>query len=64
VLLDDRDERAGAKFKDSELIGIPVRVAIGAKSLANGEMELTLRREGGKEAVPVSSIVERVLGLL
>ena len=61
VLLDDRDERAGAKFKDSELIGIPIRVAIGAKSLANGEMELTVRRDGGKTPVQVEHVVNRVL---
>jgi len=64
VLLDDRDERPGSKFKDSELIGIPVRVAVGGKSLANGEVELTVRREGGKTPIPVGEAVERVLALL
>jgi len=64
VLLDDRDERPGSKFKDSELIGIPVRVAVGGKSLANGEVELTVRREGGKTPIPVTEAVERVLALL
>ncbi|MBM3838634.1 MAG: proline--tRNA ligase [Verrucomicrobia bacterium] len=43
VLLDDRDERPGVKFKDSELIGIPIRVAIGEKSLSRGEVEIKLR---------------------
>jgi prolyl-tRNA synthetase len=43
VLLDDRDERAGVKFKDSELIGIPVRIGIGEKSLAKGEVEIKIR---------------------
>ncbi len=64
VLLDDRDERPGSKFKDSELIGIPVRVAVGGKSLANGEVELTVRHEGGKTPIPVDEAVERVLTLL
>ena len=64
VLLDDRDERPGSKFKDSELIGIPVRLTIGGKSLANGEVELTERSEGVKKPVPVDEAVERVLELL
>jgi prolyl-tRNA synthetase len=61
VILDDRDERPGFKFKDSELVGFPVRLAIGEKSLAKGEVEL--KRRGGQmtlikaeEAVP--NIVE------
>jgi prolyl-tRNA synthetase len=43
VLLDDRDERPGVKFKDSELIGIPLRIAIGEKSLAKGVVEIKPR---------------------
>jgi prolyl-tRNA synthetase len=43
VLLDDRDERPGVKFKDSELIGFPIRLAIGDKSLAKGQVEFKLR---------------------
>ena len=46
VLLDDRDERAGVKFKDADLIGIPMRVTIGPKNLAVGKMELKLRGTG------------------
>ncbi len=46
VLLDDRDERAGFKFKDADLIGVPVRITIGKKSLAEGVVELK-RRDGG-----------------
>jgi len=64
VLLDDRNERPGSKFKDSELIGIPLRVAVGGKSLANGDVELTVRREGGKSPIPVDEAVSRVLELL
>jgi prolyl-tRNA synthetase len=40
---DDRDERPGVKFKDSELVGFPVRVGIGEKSLAKGEVEVKVR---------------------
>ena len=45
VLLDDRDERPGVKFKDADLIGFPLRIAVGAKSLANGQIEWSTRRE-------------------
>ena len=63
VILDDRDERPGVKFKDSELVGFPIRVGIGEKSLAKGEVELKTR--GGQlVAVPVGEIVARVLGLI
>jgi prolyl-tRNA synthetase len=44
VLYDDRDERAGFKFKDADLIGVPLRVVIGKKSLAEGFVEISLRR--------------------
>jgi prolyl-tRNA synthetase len=46
VLLDDRNERPGVKFKDSELVGFPIRVGIGEKSLAKGQVEL--KRRGGE----------------
>jgi len=45
VLLDDRDERAGFKFKDADLIGIPLRIVVGKKSLAAGGVELSERRQ-------------------
>ena len=44
MLLDDRDERPGVKFADAELIGIPYRVTVGPKGLAQGVVELTRRR--------------------
>ncbi len=46
VLLDDRDDRPGVKFKDADLIGIPIRIGLGEKSLANGEVEI--KRRGGE----------------
>ncbi|MDR0820603.1 MAG: proline--tRNA ligase [Endomicrobium sp.] len=46
VLIDDRDERAGIKFKDADLIGIPYRITISEKNLANGNVELKARRDG------------------
>ena len=63
VILDDRDERPGFKFKDSELVGFPVRLAIGEKSLASGEVEL--KRRGG-QMIPVKAedAVAKILELL
>lgn len=63
VLLDDRDERPGFKFKDSELIGIPIRLGIGEKSLAKGQVEIKLR---GGELIPVETAqaINRVLEIL
>ncbi len=52
VLLDDRDERAGVKFKDADLIGIPLRVTIGKKSLKEGKLEVQFRATGETELVP------------
>ncbi len=60
VILDDRDERPGVKFKDADLIGFPIRVAIGEKSLVNGEVELK-PRGGALVAVKKDEIVARVL---
>jgi len=53
VILDDRDERAGVKFKDADLLGIPVRVTIGPRGLKNGQVEVKLRAESESIAVPV-----------
>ena len=60
VLLDDRDARAGVKFADAELIGIPYRITLGPKGLAAGEVELTPRATGETEQVAVVGVAERV----
>jgi len=60
VILDDRDERPGVKFKDSELVGFPLRVNLGEKSLAKGEVELK-PRGGAMQPVPVSEAAARVI---
>jgi prolyl-tRNA synthetase len=60
VVWDDRDERPGVKFKDADLLGMPLRVTIGAKSLANGNIELKPRSEPDPkkaELVPVADAV-------
>ena len=64
VLLDDRDVRPGVKFRDSELVGIPVRVSVGARDLAEGVVEVTGRADGRKDRVPLSGVTERVRELL
>jgi prolyl-tRNA synthetase len=64
ALYDDRNERPGVKFKDADLIGVPVRLVIGAKSLAEGQVELSLRRDGEKILVPVENAIEKVRELL
>jgi prolyl-tRNA synthetase len=56
VLFDDRDERAGIKFKDADLIGIPFRVTIGEKSLAKNVVELKVRTAEKAEEIPIESI--------
>ncbi len=61
VLLDDRDERPGVKFKDADLIGIPLRVSIGEKSLARRQVELK-PRGGVLEAVDTQVAQERIIG--
>ncbi|HUT29334.1 MAG TPA: proline--tRNA ligase [Sedimentisphaerales bacterium] len=53
VLLDDRDVRGGVKFKDADLIGIPIRVTVGKKSVAEGNVEIKLRRESESLKVPI-----------
>ena len=60
VLLDDRDERAGVKFNDADLIGIPIRLTVGSRGLANGQIEMKLRHENDREDVSLDQVVERV----
>jgi prolyl-tRNA synthetase len=63
VLLDDRDERAGFKFKDADLIGIPIRLTIGERSLKGGQVELKLRREESSQKIDLAEVVDRVTEL-
>ena len=63
VILDDRDERPGVKFKDSELVGFPIRIGIGEKSLAKGEVELK-PRNGALQAIKTEDAVEAVMKLV
>jgi prolyl-tRNA synthetase len=63
VILDDRDERPGVKFKDADLVGFPIRISIGEKSLAKGEVEIK-PRGGVVTPVKTDQAVEAVAGLL
>jgi prolyl-tRNA synthetase len=63
VILDDRDERPGVKFKDSELVGFPIRIGIGEKSLAKGEVEIKLRG-GALQLVKAEAAIATMLELL
>ncbi len=62
-LLDDRDERPGVKFKDSELIGIPIRITVG-KKIKEGKVELTTRRDLKTETISKEAIPEKISSLL
>ena len=64
VLIDDRDERPGVKFRDAELTGIPVRVSVGSRDLADGVVEVTRRATGEKARVPAGDAVARVREIL
>ena len=60
VLFDDRDERAGVKFNDADLIGCPVRVTVGEKGLKEGMVELKARKEKENRLVSIDKIVEEI----
>ncbi|MHC4122929.1 MAG: proline--tRNA ligase [Planctomycetota bacterium] len=60
-LWDDRDLRGGVKFKDADLIGIPIRITIGKKSLENGDVEIKLRREPKSTRVKVEDAVQKTV---
>ena len=64
VLLDDRVLRGGAKFKDADLIGIPIRVTVGKKSLAEGKVEIKLRAESQSQKVTVEHVATKVTELV
>jgi prolyl-tRNA synthetase len=63
VILDDRDERPGVKFKDADLVGFPIRIAIGEKSLAKGEVEIK-PRGGALQFVQIADTVAEVRKLV
>jgi prolyl-tRNA synthetase len=64
VLFDDRDERAGVKFNDADLIGCPIRVTVGERGLQNGMVELKRRKDTGNQLVPVGELAEKIKEIL
>jgi prolyl-tRNA synthetase len=64
VLLDDRDLRGGIKFKDADLIGIPIRVTVGKKSVVEGNVEVKLRAKPESEKVAIDKAPGKVLELI
>ena len=62
-LYDDRQERAGGKFATMDLIGLPWRITVGPRGLKNGVVELTYRRTGQSEEMPVETALERVAAI-
>ncbi|GAH09328.1 unnamed protein product, partial [marine sediment metagenome] len=64
VLLDDRALRGGVKFKDADLIGIPVRVTVGRKSVADGNVEVKLRSETQSTKVPIEKAADKAIELV
>jgi prolyl-tRNA synthetase len=64
ILYDDRDERPGVKFNDADLIGIPLRLTIGKRSLQSGGAELKLRRMQESEIIPLENLTEALQGRL
>jgi len=64
VLLDDRILRGGVKFKDADLIGIPIRVTVGKKSVAKGNVEIKLRCESQSQKVPIEKAADKTIELV
>ncbi|MBW1805036.1 MAG: proline--tRNA ligase [Deltaproteobacteria bacterium] len=61
VLLDDRDMRAGFKFKDADLLGTPLRITIGTRNLKNDQVEMKLRAEGESSLVPIGDSISTIM---
>ena len=64
VLLDDRDHRPGVKFKDGDLVGIPLRVVIGDRGLKDGQLELKWRDKKEAEMLPLAGAAQRIAELV
>lgn len=64
VLLDDRDERPGVKFKDADLLGLPLRVSVGERSLAKGGVEIRFRKSGEVRMADIGSAANKVVQCL
>jgi prolyl-tRNA synthetase len=61
LLFDDRDERAGVKFNDADLIGLPIRVTVSERSLASGGVEVKLRSQEEKHIIPLEGLINYIM---
>lgn len=64
VVLDDRNERPGVKFKDADLIGYPIRITVGAKAVTSGDVEVSIRKDGSTVMVAEAEMLSKIKGLL
>jgi prolyl-tRNA synthetase len=64
VLLDDRDLRGGVKFKDADLIGIPIRITVGKKAIVDGNVEIKLRNDPQNQKVAIGQAAEKAILLI
>ena len=64
VLIDDRDERPGIKFKDGDLIGIPYRVTVGKRFAQEGEVEIRQRKDGETVSLPFEQAKNEIINLI
>lgn len=64
TLVDDTANRPGPKFKDADLLGMPLQVVVGSRGLANGNVEIKDRRQGEKRNVPLAAAVDEILSAL
>ena len=64
VLFDDRDERPGVKFKDADLLGLPIRAVISERSLAEGKVEVKRRTEKDKQMISVTDTVSVIQSMI
>jgi len=64
VLFDDRDERPGVKFKDADLVGLPVRVTVGPRALARGNVELKRRADAQPTEVPIAEAAKKAAAMV
>ena len=64
VLLDDRKDRVGVKFKDADLIGYPVRITVSKNTIESGEVELRVRKDGSTSTVKIDEVTTSIQGLL
>ncbi len=64
VLLDDRDERPGSKFKDADLLGIPLRITVGKRFTKDGVVEIRQRKDGSVEELEPQQVTHRILEII